>query len=81
MATLTIRVNGAKIREKRIDRRLTQTELAHAAGVDQGWLSKIESGRVKTISVKFLRAIEEQLGPIEVTSESDAEHATPLVSP
>ncbi|MCK9921229.1 helix-turn-helix domain-containing protein [Frankia sp. AgPm24] len=69
MRTLAIKVSGDVIRRARIDRRLTQTELAQEAGVDQGWLSKIERGKVTTISPAFLRKIEAVLGRIEVTPE------------
>lgn len=73
--TMTIEVSGAEIRQKRTDLRLTQTELASLAGVDQGWLSKIERGRVRTVSIRFLRALEEHIGPVTATPSSAGDGA------
>ncbi|MCK9928771.1 helix-turn-helix domain-containing protein [Frankia sp. Mgl5] len=74
---MTIEVSGDEIRSKRVSCRLTQTELATRAGVDQGWLSKIERGRVRTISPRFLRAIEEHIGPVTATPTGTTSSDTP----
>jgi transcriptional regulator with XRE-family HTH domain len=72
----TVLVDGQEIRRRRLDLRLTQTELARRAGVDQGWLSKVERGRVPQISVRFLRALETQIGQLERLRPADVGIAT-----
>lgn len=37
-------ISGPQVRDHRLRRRLTQQELAHAAGIDPTELSKIENG-------------------------------------
>ena len=49
-------VLGYKIKEKRIQKNLTQEELANSIGVDQGDLSKIEKG-IGNPSLKTLQRI------------------------
>lgn len=49
-------VLGYKIKEKRIQRNLTQEELASSIGIDQGDLSKIEKG-IGNPSLKTLQRI------------------------
>jgi transcriptional regulator with XRE-family HTH domain len=49
---------GQRIRELRLERTLTQAQLAEAAGVDHTYLSKIESGGLPyTPSAKTVRAL------------------------
>ena len=52
-------VMGGRIRDLRIDRRLTQTELAEAANVSVGALKHLESGAGATTTtlVKVVRAL------------------------
>jgi transcriptional regulator with XRE-family HTH domain len=38
---------GSKVAELRRERELTQQQLAVATGIDQGWVSRIEAGRVE----------------------------------
>jgi len=51
---------GAEIRRRRTAARLSQQRLATRVGVDQGFISKVESG-TKTPSPRLLRAIDEAL--------------------
>jgi transcriptional regulator with XRE-family HTH domain len=38
---------GSKVAELRREREWTQQQLAAATGIDQGWVSRIEAGRVE----------------------------------
>lgn len=50
-------VNGARIRELRDERGLSQRELARLAGVRQPSLSAIETGSAKRVDVSMLESI------------------------
>lgn len=52
---------GARIREARKSRGLTQTQLADTLGTSQGWLSQWERG-TRTPSVDWLSRLADALG-------------------
>lgn len=52
---------GETIKAIRIDRDLTQQDIALAAGVSDAWLSKVENNLTQTPSPKLLRAIAKPL--------------------
>jgi transcriptional regulator with XRE-family HTH domain len=58
----------------RVQRLLTQTELAQKSGVSQGTIARIESGARKNISIRTARSIAEVLGvpPAEIDEFRDA---------
>ena len=58
-------VVGANIRKLRVDRGLSQEELAHRAGIDRSYLSEVENGH-KSIGVVMLDHIAAAL-EVEVT--------------
>ena len=57
---------GALMRAVRIRRRLRQADVAAAAGVDRSWVSRVERGHVRDVSIGRLRAI---AGVLEVGLE------------
>jgi transcriptional regulator with XRE-family HTH domain len=64
------KVVGSNVRRLRIERKLTQEQLAHDAGIDLTYVGGIERGR-RNPSVKVLGQIAEALGvnPRELFSE------------
>ena len=56
---------GTNIRRVRADRRLSQEELAHRAGIDRSYLSEIENGH-KSVGVVVLDDIAAAL-EVEIT--------------
>ncbi len=53
---------GFRLRAARLEQKLTQAQLAKAAGVSRTTLNQLESGLVLDLSVQRLRAILDQLG-------------------
>lgn len=53
---------GDIIRQKRKALRLTQVELSQRSGIDQGHISRIESGESVNVTLGNLRAIAKALG-------------------
>lgn len=41
------RVIGQRIRQRRIDRQLSQAQLAEVLGYQQAWVSKVETGSIR----------------------------------
>jgi len=68
---------GYQIRQARLERGLTQAQLAHAAKVSRTTLNQLENGLFPDLGVKKLRAILDQLGlalaiqPAEKTAAPD----------
>lgn len=64
------KVVGSNVRRLRIERKLTQEQLAHEAGIDLTYVGGIERGR-RNPSVKVLGQIADALGvhPRELLSE------------
>lgn len=55
---------GARLRQLRRDRGLSQSDLARRSGVDQGWLSRLEAGTGKNPTAATLVAL---AGALDVT--------------
>jgi transcriptional regulator with XRE-family HTH domain len=53
---------GRAIRRRRQARRMTQRQLARRAGVTQGRVAQLESGRSTSTTVRTLRALARALG-------------------
>ena len=52
---------GPELRRVRLAASLSQRELAHRVGVTQGYVSSLESGRNRTVSVSLLFRLSEAL--------------------
>lgn len=50
---------GERVRELRKGRGMTQSELAEALGVDQVYVSRIESGRLKNVKPEVVKGLAE----------------------
>jgi HTH-type transcriptional regulator, competence development regulator len=58
---------GARLRQLRVERKLTQRQLAEQAGVDFSYLSKIENNRLEhTPSIKTLQSLARALAVDEL---------------
>lgn len=53
---------GKRIRELRIEKRLSITELAERAGVAKSYISNIERGIMSNPSIQFLEKVSDTLG-------------------
>lgn len=61
---------GKFVREKRIEKDMSQRELANAAGISNAEISRLESGKRKAASPAVLKAIAKALNvPVEVLLE------------
>ena len=61
---------GKFVREKRIEKDMSQRELANAAGISNAEISRLESGKRKASSPAVLKAIAKALNvPVEVLLE------------
>lgn len=57
-----LRVIGANVTAIRMLRNISQTELAESTGLTQGYLSKLERGKLASFSVLTLFALSDSLG-------------------
>lgn len=74
---------GARLRQLRVDRGLSLSELARRSGVDKGWLSHIEAGEGKNPSAATLAALAAALD-VTVTALSGTARTTlplPMLDP
>ena len=74
---MTLKPNGAAIRVIRERTGISLTGLASAAGIDKGYLSRIENGERANVGPEALRSLADRLGvPLEaITYPAPAEAA------
>ena len=53
---------GARVRERRLEKSLTQDQLAERLGVSRTYLSHIEGGRAQNLSFRLATALTAELG-------------------
>ena len=52
---------GEVVKSKRLNKKLTQKELAEKVGVSHEWICKIEKAKAKTISLNLIHTIKQHL--------------------
>ena len=64
---------GSLLKNKRLDKGLTQKELADSSGVTQSMISKVEKGEFENVSIGILRKLAGALhcAVIDLLPESD----------
>jgi transcriptional regulator with XRE-family HTH domain len=77
MPSTTVPIDGGELRTRRLRRRLHQYELAEHIGMDQGHLSRLESGQRTCVSVGLLRRIERQVGRLDAPDPELVTATTP----
>jgi len=68
---------GDTLKNKRLEKKLTQKELADNSGVTQSMISRIEKGELENITVGILRKLAKALHclPIDLLPDSDKKPA------
>ena len=57
---------GEVVKKERLNKKLTQKELAEKVGVSHEWICKIEKGKARTISLNLIHTIKDCLGLKEI---------------
>jgi HTH-type transcriptional regulator / antitoxin HipB len=68
---------AAAVRGRRLDRGLSQSELAEMAGVSRKWISELEAGKPTVETVLVIRILEALELHIELSQDSEAAETSP----
>ena len=77
---VSVAINGKRLRELRLARKLTNERLAEAAGITSGTLSHLEQGKIRRTRLAVAEALAEHLG-VALAELRDMEQTTEQRAP